>query len=157
MIIRSAACGVLASALALSAGTASRSRTSDWPPALKSLPSPAADRSAQAQLSSSERGIILSWIEQAGDRATLKYAEKTPEGWSASQTVASGADWFVNWADVPSVVRLADGTYAAHWLQKTAGSPYAYDVRITHSTDGNSWSPAISPHSDGTKTEHGFA
>jgi hypothetical protein len=24
--------------------------------------------------------------------------------------VASGTDWFVSWADVPSVSRLADGT-----------------------------------------------
>ena len=34
---------------------------------------------------------------------------------------------------------------------------YAYDVRLARSTDdGKSWSPPFVPHSDGTKTEHGF-
>jgi hypothetical protein len=35
------------------------------------------------------------------------------------------SDWFVNWTDVPSVVRLADVSLAAHWLQKSAASTYA--------------------------------
>src|SRR6185436_20698589 len=98
--------------------------------------------------SSSDRGIVLSWIEQSADRATLKYADKTPAGWSEPRPVASGSDWFVNWADVPSVMRFADGTYAPHWLQRSAGSPYAYDVRLSHSTDGRTWSPSLTPHSD---------
>jgi hypothetical protein len=59
---------------------------------------------------------------------------------------------------VPSVIRLADGTLVAHWLQKSGTGTYAYDVRLAHSTDdGTTWSPFITPHSDGTKTEHGFA
>jgi hypothetical protein len=34
----------------------------------------------------------------------------------------------------------------------------AYDVRLTRSNDdGRTWSPAFSPHHDGTKNEHGFA
>ena len=28
---------------------------------------------------------------------------------------ASGDDWFVNWADFPSVIALPDGSLAAHW------------------------------------------
>jgi len=72
--------------------------------------------------------------------------------------VASGTDWFVNWADVPSVVRLADGTLAAHWLQKSGPDTYAYDVRLSYSGDGGkTWSVSFRPHSDGTRTEHGFA
>lgn len=30
-----------------------------------------------------------------------------------------GKDWFVNWADVPSAIRLANGTLVGHWLQKS--------------------------------------
>jgi hypothetical protein len=72
--------------------------------------------------------------------------------------VASGSDWFVNWADVPSVLRLADGTLAAHWLQKSGPDTYAYDVRLSYSTDeGQTWAPSFAPHNDGTTTEHGFA
>src|SRR5262245_23904476 len=89
-----------------------------WPLAIAPLASPAAAGSAQPQLSVSGGGALLSWIEQADGRAALKFAMRTPDGWSAARTVASGDNWFVNWADVPSVVRLADGTLAAHWLQK---------------------------------------
>jgi hypothetical protein len=74
------------------------------------------------------------------------------------RTVASGRDWFVNWADVPSVLRLGDGSLYGHWLQKSGPDTYAYDVRLARSTDdGRTWGSSFIPHSDGTKTEHGFA
>jgi hypothetical protein len=122
------------------------------------LISPAAAPSGEPQLSVSARGVLLSWIERTGARATLKFAERSATGWSAPRVVASGDDWFVNWADVPSVMRLADGTLAAHWLQKSGPGTYAYDVRLAYSSDdGRTWSPSFLPHHDGTKTEHGFA
>ena len=124
----------------------------------QSITTPAAANSAQPQLSVSKRGVLLSWIERNGDLATLKFSERTASGWSAARTVASGRDWFVNWADVPSVLRLPSGAIVAHWLQKSAASTYAYDVRLSHSTDdGKTWSPSFMPHHDGTATEHGFA
>ena len=120
--------------------------------------SPAGPNSAQPQLSSSSRGLLLSWIERSGPKATLRFSERTASGWSPAREVASGTDWFVNWADVPSVVRLASGDLAAHWLQKSGPDTYAYDVRLAYSKDdGKTWSPSFLPHSDGTRTEHGFA
>ena len=131
---------------------------SSWPPAIGALTSPAAANSAQPQLSVSARGVLLSWIEREGSSATLKFAERSSAGWSAPRAVAAGTDWFVNWADVPSVVRLADNTVVGHWLQKSGADTYAYDVRLAYSRDdGKTWSPSLLPHSDGTKTEHGFA
>ncbi len=135
-----------------------RSAGASWSPAIDPVASPAGPGSAQPQLSSSERGLLLSWVEKDGAKATLRFAERTPAGWSAPRTVASGTDWFVNWADVPSVVRLENGTIVGHWLQKTASGTYAYDVRLAYSQDdGKTWSRSFTPHSDGTKTEHGFA
>lgn len=125
---------------------------------IQPLTSPAPAGSAQPQLTVSRRGILLSWIEQTGSRAALKFSERQAGRWSAPRVVASGEDWFVNWADVPSVLRLSDGTLAAHWLQKSGGGPEAYDVRLAYSKDdGRTWSPSFTPHHDGTKTEHGFA
>lgn len=125
---------------------------------VRPVTSPAAAPSAEPHLSVSSRGALLSWIERAGTRATLKFAERTATGWSPPRVVAFGDDWFVNWADVPSVLRLADGTLAAHWLQKSGPGTYAYDVRLSHSSDdGKTWSPSLMPYHDGTKTEHGFA
>ena len=123
------------------------------------LASPAAAAgSFLPQMTTSDRGILLSWVERAGKQATLKFAERTPSGWTAARTVAAGDNWFVNWADVPSVVRLPGGALAAHWLQKSGASTYAYDVMLSRSTDGGAtWSAPFSPHHDGTKTEHGFA
>jgi len=124
----------------------------------QTIATPAAADSAQPQLSVSPRGVLLSWIERNGDLATLKFSERTATGWSPARTVASGRDWFVNWADVPSVLRLRSGALVAHWLQKSAASTYAYDVRLSVSTDdGRTWSPSFMPHHDGTPTEHGFA
>lgn len=122
------------------------------------IATPAALNSAQPQLSVSKHGVLLSWIERTGDVATLKFAERTATGWSAAKTIASGKDWFVNWADVPSALRLPSGALVAHWLQKSGSSTYAYDVRLSYSLDdGRTWSSSFTPHHDGTPTEHGFA
>jgi hypothetical protein len=101
--------------------------------------------------------LILSWLEVTGDRATLKFAERTATGWSDPKVVYTSDDFFVNSFDVPSVRALADGTLAAHWLEKNGPDPDASQVRLTWSKDqGRTWSRPISPHHDGTKTEHGF-
>ena len=143
---------------AVAAVSGQQRSTMSWSAAIEPLRSPAGPNSAQPQLSSSPRGLLLSWIERAGDKATLRFAERTASGWSEARTVATGTDWFVNWADVPSVVRLSDGTLVGHWLQRSEPDTYAYDVRLSYSkNDGKTWSPPFTPHTDGTKTEHGFA
>lgn len=124
----------------------------------RAIPSPAAGRTSLPQLTTHPGGIVLSWVETTDAMATLRFSDRTAGGWSAPRTVAAGSDWFVNWADVPSVVRLGGGRLAAHWLQKSGPDTYAYDVRLAFSSDeGRTWSPPASPHHDGTKTEHGFA
>ena len=147
---------VTAAAVLLSAGSAAP--RGDWTLQLRPVTSPAAVNSAQPQLTTSSRGVILSWVERAGEAATLKFAERTAAGWSPPRVVASGNNWFVNWADVPSVARLENGALVAHWLQKSGPDTYAYDVRLSYSTDqGKTWTSSFLPHHDGTKTEHGFA
>src|SRR5687768_12172355 len=104
-----------------------------WPVQPVPVGAPAKPNSAQPQLTVSPKGVLLSWIERNGAESTLKFAERTSGGWSAAQVVATGKDWFVNWADVPSVIRLDDGTLVGHWLQKSGPDTYAYDVRLSHS------------------------
>ena len=149
-------CPALAGLLAIAAVRGSASQAPAFVP--QAIATPAAANSAQPQLSVSKRGVLVSWIERSGDLATLKFAERTASGWTRAQTITSGRDWFVNWADVPSVLRLPSGAIVAHWLQKSGPSTYAYDVRLSHSTDdGKTWSASYLPHHDGTPAEHGFA
>ena len=143
-----------AAALLLTAGLTAN----DWTLKVEPIETPAGAESAQPQLTVSKRGVLLSWIERKGPQARLRFSERTAAGWTQARDVASGSDWFVNWADVPSVVRLEDGTIVGHWLQKSGADTYAYDVRLSYSTDdGKTWSNSFTPHHDGTKTEHGFA
>jgi len=103
-------------------------------------------------------GVVLSWVAPTGDGANaLQYSTWTDAGWTAPAAVASGAGWFVNWADFASVVPLENNLWAAHWLEQRPDNVYSYDVRVAVSTDqGRSWSTPMSPHDDGTPTEHGF-
>jgi hypothetical protein len=148
---------LIALVLSIPVGQPERSERS-WLLTLSAIASPASAESGEPQLSVSPEGVILSWIERSGSTVTLKFALRTATGWSEARAVASGNDWFVNWADVPSVIRLDDGTLVAHWLQKSGPGTYAYDVKLSYSRDeGRTWSAPLTPHSDGTKTEHGFA
>ena len=101
--------------------------------------------------------VVAGWIEPEGDGHALRFSAWRQGRWQPARTVASGSNWFINWADFPSVVPLGGDRLAAHWLEQTAGGIYSYDVRVSLSEDGGrSWSPPFSPHDDGTPTEHGF-
>ncbi|MBK7342997.1 MAG: hypothetical protein IPJ06_07810 [Saprospiraceae bacterium] len=96
-------------------------------------------------------------IEYIDDSTNALHFSTLRDGkWSAPQEIAQGTNWFVNWADFPSV--SATGNWmAAHWLQKSASGPYDYDVHISRSQDGGKhWSPAFIPHRDSISAEHGF-
>jgi hypothetical protein len=104
-------------------------------------------------------GVVLSWLEPAGDgRFALRTAVRGAHGWSPAATVVEGDSLFVNWADVPSVQPRADGAWLAHWLHRAGPGTYAYHVHMAVSPDGGrSWGPAFTPHADRSETEHGFA
>ena len=121
--------------------------------------SPTDGDSREPELNATHDGrIILSWVEKIGEkRYALRTSTRDGNGWSEVRGVASGENWFVNWADFPSVIALQDGSMAGHWLVKSGSSTYAYDVNIARSSDGGkTWSKPIVPHRDNTKTEHGF-
>ena len=129
-----------------------------WSVDIQPVASPAGSGSGAPQLSASDRGIILSWFEPVGEGTALKFAEWTESGWSATRTAATGDNWFVSYADVPSVIRMADGTLVANWLEATIIKIEAYDLWLSYSTDeGRTWAKPFTPHHDGTQSQHGFA
>lgn len=150
---------LLLAILSLNCDRASVSQaTPEQPLLIRVTESPAAGDSREPELTTTPDGrVILSWVEKLGDkRHALRAALLDQNGWSEARTVAEGDNWFVNWADFPSVVALNDGTLAAHWLVKNGPGTYAYDVNISTSRDGRSWRQSIVPHRDKTQTEHGF-
>lgn len=128
-------------------------------PAPTSIEVPAVAGAYLPRLSSDPVGDAwLSWVEPAGTGHALRFARLEDGAWGPPGTAAAGDDWFLNWADFPSVVHLGSGLMAAHWLQKVDGGSYAYHVRMSISRDaGASWSAPVLPHGDRSATEHGFA
>jgi hypothetical protein len=141
---------VLAGLLHGGSAIASPLRIEPWP-------LPVAAHAAQPQLVPLPKGVLLSWIEPRSGTHRLRYALDAGSGFGTTRTAAEGARWFVNWADVPAMSALPDGRMAAFVLRKSADAPYAYDLLLTGSDDGETWSTPAPVHDDGTPTEHGFA
>ncbi|WP_231118302.1 sialidase family protein [Lysobacter silvisoli] len=122
---------------------------------------PTQDAAAQPDLvATADHRLLLLWIEPRDEGHALRLSQSRAAAhatWSPAVQVASGKDWFVNWADTPHVMATEDGALWAHWLRKSAAAPYAYDVVLSRSADqGASWSAPVAVNDDGTPTEHGF-
>jgi hypothetical protein len=122
------------------------------------LATPAGAHSSSPNFSTDSRGRpVLSWQRKEQTTTVLEYSVLFDDGWSKPVEVARGTDWFVNWADIPAVLAVNDSFWVAHYLQRTSGGTFAYDVQLRLSNDGGqNWRDAGSPHTDGTLTEHGF-
>ena len=120
--------------------------------------SPASTGSAEPHLVRGPDGVIvLSWLQRQDEKVSLRFSTLAGNEWSDARTVAEGTNWFVNWADFPSVTPVNENLWAAHWLVKRPGGSYAYDIAMSVSQDsGQTWGSPITPHADGTLTEHGF-
>ena len=124
------------------------------------VPVPPASGSAQPFLFAAKSALLLSWLEPVANtkRTSFRFARFADGKWSQPQTIVERDDFFVNWADFPSIIEDANGVLFAHWLQRSGGSTYAYDVKVASSKDGGrTWSTPILLNRDGKKNEHGFA
>ena len=125
---------------------------------MEPLPSPAGDGTVQAQLTAANNSVIVSWLENASSQTALKYSERTASGWSEARLVAFGDNFFTNYADVPSVTRLADRTLVAHWMEMNGGGRARLNLRLSRSTDeGRTWSgrfPHTRSHAHTTRLRH---
>lgn len=121
-----------------------------------SLHSPAGVNSAEPHLFTDAAGdVFLSWVEKGDSMNTLQYSKLTGSEWSAPAPIASGKNWFVNWADYP-MLSVNNGKFISHFLDKSGEGTFAYDVKLSTSSDGKAWSTPTILHDDGKQAEHGF-
>lgn len=117
-------------------------------------PTAEADRYPNLFADNMQHGV-MSWLHSVDGETTLNYASFIDGEWSAPGIVHESTDFFVNWADFPSIVSYNGKPVAAHWLKKVDGGTFAYHVQLSfYSEDG--WSEPITPHLDRSPTEHGF-
>lgn len=128
------------------------------------LPAPSATSASRLPrfASGATNAPVLTWVEERGSESSERVAELRCAAWdgaqwSSAQVVASGSDWFVNWADFPALSRLDEQRQLAHWLQRSAEGRYDYSVQIVRSGDGgSSWSAPERLHTHAGPGEHGF-
>ncbi|MFN8579735.1 MAG: sialidase family protein [Gemmatimonadaceae bacterium] len=128
-------------------------------PAFRTVDSPAGPQSGESNLSVDATGTLhMTWLERLPDTTVaLRYARRTRDAWDSTRTVAVRRDFFVNWADFPSVIQTASGRLLVHWLQRSSAGKYSYDAMLAHSDDrGLTWSDPVRLHADSSASEHGF-
>ena len=151
------ACLTLASTLATIPAHTSSQRLP--PLRLQTFTLASGDAPGQPSVAADPReGFVVTWQERVGDGHALRFAVLERDGHELRRgLIARGANWFVNWADFPSLVVLDNGDWVTHWLVRRGQAPEAYDTHLVRSRDrGRSWSASLLPHDDRTETQHGF-
>ena len=128
---------------------------------LESLNPPLGEGSLWPGLSTQGDKVVLSWQENdGGNDWSVKTAIIDEAGWGPARTVARSTEksgFFINWADFASVEILEPDQLVAHWLVRGPDGGYDYGIRVARSTDrGRTWTEPWTPHTDRTRTEHGF-
>lgn len=126
--------------------------------ALQNVESPAESNASLPYLIKGGDDLLyMSWVEKRDSGwIDLKYSVQKEDIWQTPEVIASGNDWFVNWADYPMMAVDKQGNMIAHFLAKSSSGTYSYDVNVVYKPVGGEWSESIIPHDDGTPTEHGF-
>ena len=125
---------------------------------VKMITSPASDSSSVPYLfTSKDETVYMSWVEKKGKESSLRFSILSNGQWSAPSLIASGNDWFVNWADYPVIAADGNKNLVAHFLEKSDTAKFTYDIKLVTSTDnGSTWSNASTLNDDEKKAEHGF-
>ena len=112
---------------------------------------------AQPNLVSHSDHLTLSWISSEEDKdAILFYSQYKDNKWSEPISIASGSDWFVNWADFPANA-INEDLILTSYLKKSASGTYTYDILLNLETlSGKKIKDNFLLNTDGIKAEHGF-
>ena len=149
---------LLISSVWISCNTFKKAEDSERTTPLIEMQAPSGENASLPYLIAGEDGnLYMSWVEKRDSGwVDLRFSELKEDKWKEPELIASGNDWFVNWADYPMMAVDDQGNMIAHFLVKSAAGTYSYDVNVVYKPAGDKWSAPIIPHDDGTPTEHGF-
>lgn len=121
------------------------------------VPFPDESETALPHLFSNEETTLLSWVKILNDSTSqFNYSYLTEGKWEQPGKIIAGRNWFVNWADFPSI-SVNNGNLLTHFLKKSSQETFSYDIKLNLLPKGTSqWKTELPLHNDGTKTEHGF-
>ena len=124
---------------------------------VKEIPFLHENSNAQPSLVSGEGSLSLSWISSNdGEKSTLNFSQFKEGKWINTQTMATGSDWFVNWADFPAHA-INENLILSSYLKKSDSGTYTYDVILSlQKLSGEKVKEDFLLHTDGVKAEHGF-
>ncbi|EAZ80350.1 hypothetical protein [Algoriphagus machipongonensis] len=124
---------------------------------LKAIPFPDTEQTSLPYLFTGSDGPVISWVKKLNDSTTeLRYSQLTDNQWQVPKKITQGSDWFINWADFPSITENK-GHLMTHFLQKSSRGTYSYDVKLNLlKNNDSSWKINLPLHTDSTFTEHGF-
>jgi hypothetical protein len=101
--------------------------------------------------------VLLSWLEPATEDAwALKFSrfDAAARRWSAPGTIAQGPNWFINWADFPTLTVLDRNRLVAVWFVYEPGNQVLYHAEFSTSADGGAtWSAPGQLTSESARTE----
>ena len=117
---------------------------------------PFPENSSESFLLSTDKDLFISWTEQVLDSNFLYVTKLEGDSWSNKKLITKGTDWFVNWADFPSISynNLSNSIFSFH-LQKSSEEKFSYDVNY-HINSKETWKDMNKIHDDNTFSEHGF-
>ncbi len=110
------------------------------------------------RLTKADNKIAISFLKTDTAESSLFYQPMPFGVYAKKDALRSGTDWFINWADFPSVVRYKDKQgntrQFSHWLQYSGEGTYDYDIyaAIEYFQSENSFKL----HQDTVAAEHGF-
>jgi hypothetical protein len=124
---------------------------------VKEIPFLHENSNAQPSLVSGEGSLSLSWISSnEGKKSTLNFSQLKEGKWINTQTMATGSNWFVNWADFPAHA-INENLILSSYLKKSDSGTYTYDVILSlQKLSGEKVKEDFLLHTDGVKAEHGF-
>ncbi|MCF3648910.1 copper-binding protein [Synoicihabitans lomoniglobus] len=101
--------------------------------------------SATPQFASAYDGsLYVSWTESAANHAATLLISRFDRGndaWLPPVQIATGTNWFVNWADTPTIAAGLRGKVAAVWSVNNPDDDHGYHAVYATSEDhGQTWS-----------------